>query len=104
VPDQLNQEINMNRTTAIIITIVSALLCGLPGLLLIIFGGLAAMGSQVPEVVAESNGTAEQALLGAGVFLCFGAILMVFPVIVGFLTIGFAKKSEAAALEQKPMV
>jgi len=41
----------MNRTTAIVITVVTALLCGCPGLALAALGVMAAFGSQMPEVM-----------------------------------------------------
>jgi hypothetical protein len=88
------QEVIMNRTTAIVITVVSALLCACPGLALIALGAMAAFGSQVPEVMAQNTNTPEEVLLGSGMFICFGAVLILIPVIVGVLSIRFAKPSE----------
>jgi len=44
----------MNRTTAIVITVGTALLCGCPGLALAALGLMAAMGSQMPEVMVQN--------------------------------------------------
>jgi hypothetical protein len=93
----------MNRNTAIIVTIASAILCGCPGLILVIMGAMAAMGSQMPEAMAGNNSTPEEVLLGAGIFACFGLILIGFPVVIGFLSIGFTRKSEPAVNEQPPV-
>jgi hypothetical protein len=56
----------MNKNTAIIITIATALLCGCPGLFLAVMGIMAAFGSQVPEVMAQNPNSPEQVLLGSG--------------------------------------
>ncbi len=93
----------MNKTTAIIITSIAALLCGCPGLLSILTGALAVVGTQVPEAMAGSSSTLEEVMLGAGILVCFGGILMVFPVIVGILSIGFASRSNPAINEQTPI-
>lgn len=85
----------MNRTTAIIVTAVSVLLCGCPGLALAALGVMAAFGSQMPEVMAQNTGTPQDALLGAGMFVCFGAILILIPVVVGMLTLRNARPDDA---------
>lgn len=90
---------NMNRTTAIIITVVSALLCGCPGVALGALGIMAAFGSQMPEVMAQNPGTPQEALFGAGMFICFGAVLILIPIIVGVLSIRMAKPDEPSIYE-----
>jgi hypothetical protein len=92
----------MTKTTAIVITVVTALLCGCPGLALAALGVMAAFGSQVPEVMAQNTGTPQEALLGAGIFICFGGILILVPVIVGVLSIRYAKPSEPGINEPMP--
>ena len=92
----------MNRTTAIVITVVSALLCGCPGVALAALGLLAAFGSQVPEVMAQNANTPEEVLLGSGMFICFGAVLILIPVIVGVLSLRYAKTSEPSINESIP--
>jgi hypothetical protein len=84
----------MNRTTAIIITAVTALCCGLPGLGLMCLGTLAAMGSQMPEAMAGNPSTPEEVLIGAVMFLCVGLILLVIPLVAGVVSFKMAKPAE----------
>ena len=84
----------MNRTTAIIITTVTALCCGLPGLGLICTGTLAAVGSQMPEAMAGNPSTPEEVLLGAIMFGCVGIILLVIPVATGVASFMMAKPAD----------
>ena len=92
----------MNKTTAIILTVVSALLCGCPGLVLAVMGVMAAFGSQMPEVMATNPSSPEEVLLGSGMFICFGAILIVIPIIVGVFTLRSAKANEPSMNEPLP--
>ncbi len=92
----------MNKTTAIIITIVTALLCGCPGLVLAGIGVMAALGSQMPEVMAQNVNTPQDVLLGSGIFVCFGGLMILIPVIVGFLSIRYAKSGEPNMDEPMP--
>lgn len=92
----------MNRTTAIVITVVSALLCGCPGLVLLGIGALAAFGSQVPDVMAQNANTPQEVLLGSLMFICFGVVLLLIPVIVGVLSIRYAKPAETSLDEYIP--
>jgi hypothetical protein len=92
----------MNKTTAIIITVVSALLCGCPGLALAGLGVMAALGSQMPEVMAQNPSNPQDALMGAGMFICFGSVLILIPIIVGVLSIRYAKPNEPSGNEFSP--
>jgi membrane protein implicated in regulation of membrane protease activity len=93
----------MNRTTAIIVTIVTALLCGIPSLVLLCLGVLALFGAQMPEVMAQNPGsTPEEIMLGAGMFLCFGAVLLVIPILVGVFSFRLSKKEETAIVDYVP--
>ena len=90
----------MNRTTAIISTIVSALVCGIPSLILMCLGGLALFGMQMPEVMEQNPGsTPEDVMLGAGIFLCLGAVLLIIPILVGVFTFRMSKKEESASID-----
>lgn len=89
----------MNRTTAIIVTAVSVLLCGCPGLGLAGLGIMAAFGSQMPEVMAQNAGTPQEALLGAGMFVCFGGILILIPVLVGVLSLRNARSDDSGTAQ-----
>jgi hypothetical protein len=84
----------MNKTTAIIITVVTVLCCGCPGLGAICLGGLSAMGSQMPEVLAQSNATAENAILGGLFYICGGLFMLVIPVVAGIVSFRMVKPEE----------
>lgn len=86
----------MNRTVAIALTIATTVACGLPSVVLMCLGVLALMGTQMPEVMAQNPGTtAEEITLGAAMFLCFGAVLLVVPILVGIFSFRFSKKEES---------
>jgi hypothetical protein len=85
----------MNRTTAIIVTIVTALLCGLPSLVLMCLGVFALLGTQMPEVMAQNpSSTPEEIMLGAGIMLCFGGLLLIIPILVGVFSFRMSKKED----------
>lgn len=87
----------MNRTTAIIVTIVTALLCGLPSLVLMCLGAFALLGTQMPEVMAQNpTATPDEVMLGAGVMVCFGAVLLIIPILVGVFSFRMSKKEDEA--------
>lgn len=93
----------MNRTTAIVVTIVTALACGIPSLVLLCFGVLALFGTQMPEVMAQNPGsTTEDVVLGAGMFLCIGAVLLVIPILVGVFSFRLSKKEEPSNIDYIP--
>jgi hypothetical protein len=88
-----------NRTIGIIITVATAVLCGCPGIFLVALGVLAATGSQMPSVMEQNPAnTPQDVMLGAVMFLCFGAILILVPVAAGVITF-FIKKSETPGEE-----
>lgn len=90
----------MNRTIAIILTIITALACGLPSLVLICLGVFALFGAQMPEVMAQNPAaTPEDIMLGAGVLLCFGAVLLVIPILVGVLSFRVSRKEESGSID-----
>ena len=92
----------MNRTTAIVVTAATALLCGCPGLALATLGVMAAMGSQMPEVMAQDPNNPQDVLLGSGMFLCIGGLLILIPVIAGILSMRYAKSSKPGINEPLP--
>jgi len=77
------------KTGGIIATIITALLCGCPGLFAICFGAISAMVSFMPEADIDMMGSSDpQAALIAGVgALCLGVIFVVIPIAVGFFTL-----------------
>ncbi len=75
------------RDKGIIGTIVAVVLCGCPGLLLCVFGGLVAAGAPVNT---ELNGVTDTTTFPAWVgisLLCVALIFILIPVVVGFLTL-----------------
>lgn len=77
----------MKRSTAIVVTLITSLLCGLPSLIMLCIGILALLGTQMPEVMAENPGTTPgDVTLGSGVFICFGLVLLIIPILVGFFS------------------
>lgn len=80
----------MERNTAIIITVVSAILCGCPGLAILCTGSMSTLGGLSDGVddprVAIAMGLA---------FLCLGLIMVAIPVAVGVFTLR-PKAGEAA--------
>jgi hypothetical protein len=83
-----------NRTTAIILTVVAVLLCGCPGIIACVFGGLIAAG--VPVTTTLNGSSSSQTLpvaYGIGLF-CLSVILVVIPIVVGVLPL--RKKNPAA--------
>jgi len=93
----------MNRTTAMIVTIVTAFACGIPSLVLMCLGVLALIGMQSPEAMAQNPGaTPEEVMLGAGMFLCGGAVFLIIPILVGVFSFRFIKKDEPENMNYTP--
>lgn len=93
----------MNRTTAIIVTVATTLVCGIPSCILMCIGVMALFGTQMPEVMAQNPGSApEEIMLGAGMFLCVGAVLLIVPILVGAASFYFSKKDEPEVFEYVP--
>jgi hypothetical protein len=77
----------MKKTGGIIATILTSLLCGLPGLGLACFGLLGLMGTQVSGSAPQANEAFQNTLIGGAAFIGGGIILVLIPIIVGFLTL-----------------
>jgi hypothetical protein len=75
-----------SRTGGIIGTIVAALLCGIPGIVLACMGLIAIVGGQSPEIAADSAKW-QNTMIGAVAFLIGGAVLILIPLIVGFFSL-----------------
>lgn len=90
------------RNKGIIGTIVAVVLCGCPGLLLCVFGGLVAAGAPVnTELNGVSNTTTLPASVGIAL-LCVALIFILIPVVVGFLTLRTKPAAPAATSEPLP--
>jgi uncharacterized membrane protein YhdT len=76
-----------NRTTAIILTVISAAVCGCFGLIACIFGGLIAAGT--PFNVTSNGYTGAQTFpVWIGIaLLCLAVLFIAVPVVVGVLTL-----------------
>lgn len=88
----------MNRKTAIILTIVAAVLCGCPGLFGMCLGAISAVASFIPGAQIDIFGSSDpsSALLWGIGSLCGGVIFVAIPVVLGLVTLR-KKKGEAAA-------
>jgi cellobiose-specific phosphotransferase system component IIC len=78
----------MNRTTAIILTVATALLCGCPGLFVCLGGVLTAagLGTYTTDLLGTTSAGATPTWYGvAGI--CGGLILIAIPVIIGLVTL-----------------
>lgn len=93
----------MNRSTAIIATIVTSLACGIPAFILMCLGGLAMLGTQMPEVMAQYPGsTMQEVVVGSGMFLCFGVVLLFVPILVGVFSFRLSKKEQTDVIDYIP--
>jgi hypothetical protein len=85
-----------NRTVAIVVTVITAAICGCLGILSCIFGGMIAAGTPFDVTV---NGQATQQTFPATigyVLLCLSLLLILVPVAVGFFSL--RKKPEVAVV------
>ena len=88
------------RTKGMIATIAAVILCGCPGLILCIFGGLVAAGAPVNT---ELNGVSNTSTLPVGVgvaMLCLAVIFILIPVAVGFFTL---RRKAAPPTKNEPL-
>lgn len=77
------------RTTGIIATVATTLLCGCPGLFALCFGAISAVVGFIPGAdidIGGSNDPAAAITMGL-VALCLGIIGVAVPVVVGFVTL-----------------
>ena len=79
----------MNRNTGLIATVVTAVLCGCPGLFSCFWGVLASAISFVPGAEIDIGGSSDptSALLAGGGAACLGLILIAIPAAVWFFTV-----------------
>ena len=75
------------RTTGIVATLISVLLCGCPGLVLLFTGSVTAFASQVPGANIDIGGRNDpRAALNFGIaVLCLGVLFVAIPIVVGVL-------------------
>jgi preprotein translocase subunit SecF len=87
-----------NRTTGIIITLVTVLLCGCPGLFGLCLGGMFALISFIPNAKIDVFGSHEpQAALTFGVVvLLISLVFVAIPAILAFVTLRKKKTAPQA--------
>ncbi len=90
-----------SRTTGILATIASAILCGCPGLFLCVFGALIAAGAPVTTTLGEQTSTQTYPPVYGFALLCTALLLIAIPIVVGFVTL---RKKPAAAENSQPAV
>jgi hypothetical protein len=89
------------RTTGIILTVVSVLLCGCPGLCLCLFGAFTATGNMPYETTLNDYVETGTLPSWAGfVMLCLAVIFVAIPIVVGVVTL--RKKPESNLNEAVP--
>jgi hypothetical protein len=87
------------KTTGIIVTVVTAILCGCPGLAGLCIGFVASIASFSPDATDDPRSV----LTGGLIFLCISLILIAIPVIVGILTLRKGPNSSGATLPDDPL-
>ncbi len=75
------------KTQGIIATVVTSLLCGLPGLCMLCFDPVSMIVGAIPESEIDIFGRSEPgAAIGFGIAtLCVGVIFIAIPIVVGLL-------------------
>jgi len=88
------------KTTGLIATIATALLCGCPGLFGLCLGATSVLASFVPDAnidVFGRNNPAAATTMGF-VFLCLSVIFIAIPIVVGVVTLRNKPEEAAAAV------
>jgi len=77
------------RTTGIIATLITVVLCGCPGLFGLCMGAMFAVISFIPGADININGSSDpkDALTFGLVTICVGIIFVLIPTIVAFVTL-----------------
>ncbi|MGC8856715.1 MAG: hypothetical protein ACP5QU_07955 [Anaerolineae bacterium] len=94
----------MNKNTGLIATIVTALLCGCPGLFGLCFGLISVAAGMIPGAQIDFFGSNDpgSAMTMGFVSLCLAVVFIAIPVAVGVLTL--RKKPQAAeASSEEPI-
>jgi hypothetical protein len=93
----------MSRNVAIALTVITILCCGCPGLASFCTGSLALLGSQSPEIMANSQGSPQDAIMGGLILFCSGLVSLAVPFIVGFLTLRTPKADGEVVTFNEPI-
>ena len=91
------------KTTGIIATIVTALLCGCPGLFLCLFGAISAAGLGTFEYDVLGTGESGGIPIWAGIaMMCLSIFIIAIPIVVGVLMLR-KQPAEAAFPPNEPI-
>lgn len=93
------------KSTGIIVTVITALLCGCPGLLSMCFGLVFAVVSQIPGAEIDVFGSSDpQSALSTGIgALCLGIVFVAIPIVVGIITLRKKPEAGVVAAPQAPV-
>ncbi len=75
------------RTRGIIATIITSLLCGLPGMIAVFLGLIGFYGTNTPDFLQSGQNNVELTLKGLIFLIVVGLLLIAFTALVGFLTL-----------------
>ncbi len=92
------------KTTGIIATVATALLCGCPGLFSLCFGAMYAIISQVPGADIDMFGStnpSDALMFGIG-GICAGIVFVAIPIVVGVLMLRRKPAGEIVSDEPLP--
>jgi len=93
------------KTTGLIATIATALLCGCPGLFGLCFGSTSVIASFMPGAEIDVFGSSDpgSATTMGIVSLCLSVIFIAIPIVVGLTTLRKKSTSEAAPFNNEPL-
>ena len=92
------------KTTGIVATVITVLLCGCPGLFGLCFGAFFAIIGQIPGANIDVFGSTDPGSAlkwGIGTF-CMGIIFVIVPIVVGILTLR-NKNTEPLPVSDEPI-
>ena len=90
------------KTTGIVATVATAVLCGCPGLFSMCFGVMFALVGGIPGADIDMMGSSDPAVaIGTGIgMLCGGIIFVAIPIVVGVLTLRKPKTPEVVNFDE----
>ena len=92
----------MKKTGGIIATILTSLLCGLPGLGLACLGLIGLIGTQMPGTSVQTSKGFQDTLIGGALFIGGGIILIIIPLVVGILSLRKRRTPAPATVAPSP--
>ncbi len=91
-------EDNTKRTLGIIGTSITGIVCGCPGLCLLLLGAVATFGEDIrdPNVIAGNEG---DPVTGGIILLCIGIFLVAVPSLIAFFTFRTPRGSKGSDID-----